>query len=501
MDQTAVTLCKENSLPADRAEHPQTGRDRRGGSRRARRHPRPMSTIQQILKDCRASMDKGLDAAKREFSSVRSGKASPNMLDTVRVEMYGQQMTLNQVASIAAPEPRIILVTPFDKGQVKAIEKAIRESDLGLEPSAQGGAIRVPLPQMNEQRRKELVKVVHKLAEDGKIAVRHARTHARDAPEEAERRERGRREARREGPPEGPRRLHREDRPDDQGQRGRDHGSLTRRLERRTSPMSELANRVVVSVVAAPLALWIVLAGGAPLAALLAIVSARRRVGVLSHRARRPARIRSADVGIALAGLVPLAIHAQLPRASSPCARRSSRCSCSCCSARRSGCAASTGSPLGSAATTLFGVVYTARDARLRLRHPLSRHRGRLRRGGREASRARRARDARPPGGVLLIFPLVITWASDIGAYFVGTHDRRAQAHPVGEPGKDGRRRGRRTGGEHARRRWLYARSVLVPAAQPRLHAVGRAAVRRDRQRRGAGGRPRSSRCSSATAG
>ena len=125
-------------------------------------------------------MDKGLDAAKREFSSVRSGKASPNMLDTVRVEMYGQQMSLNQVAGIAAPEPRTILVTPFDKTQAKAIEKAIRDSDLGLEPSSQGGVIRVPLPQMNEQRRKDLVKIVHKLAEDGKIAVRHARTHARD---------------------------------------------------------------------------------------------------------------------------------------------------------------------------------------------------------------------------------------------------------------------------------------------------------------------------------
>jgi ribosome recycling factor len=139
-----------------------------------------MSTIPQILKDCRAAMDKGLDAAKREFASVRSGKASPSMLDTVRVEMYGQQMMLNQVASIAAPEPRTILVTPFDKGQVKAVEKAIRESDLGLEPSTQGGVIRVPLPQMNEQRRKDLVKVVHKLSEDGKIAVRHARTSARD---------------------------------------------------------------------------------------------------------------------------------------------------------------------------------------------------------------------------------------------------------------------------------------------------------------------------------
>jgi ribosome recycling factor len=139
-----------------------------------------MSTIPQILKDCRTAMDKGLDAAKREFASVRSGKASPSMLDTVRVEMYGQQMMLNQVASIAAPEPRTILVTPFDKGQIKVVEKAIRESDLGLEPSTQGGVIRVPLPQMNEQRRKDLVKVVHKLAEDGKIAVRHARTSARD---------------------------------------------------------------------------------------------------------------------------------------------------------------------------------------------------------------------------------------------------------------------------------------------------------------------------------
>ena len=139
-----------------------------------------MTTIPQILKDCRAHMDKAIESSKREFNSIRSGKASPQMLDTVRVEMYGQQMALNQVASISAPEPRIIVVTPFDKGQIKVVEKAIRESDLGLEPSAQGGMIRVPLPAMNEQRRKELVKVVHKLAEEGRIAVRHARTVARD---------------------------------------------------------------------------------------------------------------------------------------------------------------------------------------------------------------------------------------------------------------------------------------------------------------------------------
>lgn len=139
-----------------------------------------MTTIPQITKDARAAMEKAIENSKREFSSIRSGKASPNMLDTVRVEVYGQQMQLNQVASVASPDPRMLLVTPFDKGQVKAIEKAIRESDMGLEPSTQGHTIRVPLPSMNEQRRKELVKVVNKLAEDGRIGVRHARTDGRD---------------------------------------------------------------------------------------------------------------------------------------------------------------------------------------------------------------------------------------------------------------------------------------------------------------------------------
>jgi ribosome recycling factor len=140
-----------------------------------------MSSIQQILKDARTAMDKDIAHVKHEFSSVRSGKASPTMLDTVRVEMYGQMMQLNQVATVNAPEPRVLIVTPFDKGQIKIVEKAIRESGLGLEPSAQGPIIRVPLPQMNEQRRKELVKIVHKYAEDGRVAVRHARTHGRES--------------------------------------------------------------------------------------------------------------------------------------------------------------------------------------------------------------------------------------------------------------------------------------------------------------------------------
>jgi ribosome recycling factor len=142
--------------------------------------PAVTSTIPQILKECRAAMDKSLEGARRELSSIRSGKATPAMLDTVRVDAYGQSMLLNQVASVSAPEPRLLIVTPWDKGQIKAIEKAIRESDLGLDPAVQGGIVRVPLPSLNEQRRKDLVKVVHKLAEEGRIAIRHARTEARD---------------------------------------------------------------------------------------------------------------------------------------------------------------------------------------------------------------------------------------------------------------------------------------------------------------------------------
>ncbi|HEU4989674.1 MAG: ribosome recycling factor [Gemmatimonadota bacterium] len=139
-----------------------------------------MSTIQDIQKECRGAMDKALDNTKREFAHVRSGKASPTMLDSVRVEMYGTPMAMNQVATVSSPEPRLLIVTPFDKGQSKAVEKAIREAGLGLEPSNQGTFIRVPLPAMNEERRRELVKIVHKLAEEGKVGIRHARTHARD---------------------------------------------------------------------------------------------------------------------------------------------------------------------------------------------------------------------------------------------------------------------------------------------------------------------------------
>jgi ribosome recycling factor len=139
-----------------------------------------MTTIPQITKDCRTAMERSFESSKRELASIRTGKATASLLDTVRVDAYGQQMPLNQVAGVSAPEPRLLTVTPWDKGLITAIEKALRESDLGLNPQTQSGVIRVPLPSLNEQRRKELVKVVHKLAEEARIAIRHARTAARD---------------------------------------------------------------------------------------------------------------------------------------------------------------------------------------------------------------------------------------------------------------------------------------------------------------------------------
>jgi ribosome recycling factor len=139
-----------------------------------------MSTIPQILKDARAAMEKAIDSSKRELASIRTGKATTSLLDTVRVDAYGQQMPLNQVGTVSVSEPRMLTVTVWDKGLVNAVEKAIRDSDLGLNPQSAGTTLRVPLPALNEERRKDLVKVVHKLAEEGRIAVRHGRTEARD---------------------------------------------------------------------------------------------------------------------------------------------------------------------------------------------------------------------------------------------------------------------------------------------------------------------------------
>jgi len=135
-------------------------------------------TLAEHAKHARQLMDKAVDAVKRELSTVRTGKATTALLDLVRVDAYGSEMPLTQVASVAAPEPRLLTIQPWDKGLVKAIEKAILASDLGLTPANDGTVIRVPLPPLNEERRRELVKVVHRFAEEGKVAVRHARTEA-----------------------------------------------------------------------------------------------------------------------------------------------------------------------------------------------------------------------------------------------------------------------------------------------------------------------------------
>jgi ribosome recycling factor len=137
-----------------------------------------MSTLPEIERDTKAQMAKAIDSAKHEFSTIRSGKATVSLLDGVKVEAYGQVMPLNQVASISAPEPRMLTVQPWDKSQIGAVEKAILSADLGLNPANDGTIIRVPLPPLTEERRRELVKVVHKFAEEARISIRHHRTQA-----------------------------------------------------------------------------------------------------------------------------------------------------------------------------------------------------------------------------------------------------------------------------------------------------------------------------------
>ena len=135
-----------------------------------------MNTIPELTKHARELMHKAVESTKREMHGIRSGKATPQLLDVVRVEAYGSSVPITQVALVSAPEPRMITVQPFDKSLAGTVEKAIRDAGLGLNPASQGTVIRVPLPMLSEERRKELVKVVHKLAEEGKIAIRHART-------------------------------------------------------------------------------------------------------------------------------------------------------------------------------------------------------------------------------------------------------------------------------------------------------------------------------------
>jgi ribosome recycling factor len=132
------------------------------------------------VEDARNRMEEALEALRREFGSVRTGKATPALLDTVRVDAYGSKMPINQVASVSTPEPTLLVVQPFDKSLIADIEKAIMSSDLGLNPANDGNVIRVPIPPLNEERRREYAKVLHKMAEEGRISIRHARRTVRD---------------------------------------------------------------------------------------------------------------------------------------------------------------------------------------------------------------------------------------------------------------------------------------------------------------------------------
>ena len=129
----------------------------------------------KLLVSADERMKKSLEAVRREFTGIRSGKASPALLDTVRVEAYGQPVPIQQIGTVTAPEPRLIVVQPWDKSLIKAITRAIQTSELGLNPTDDGTVVRVPIPALTEDRRRDLVKMIAKLAEDGRVHVRQVR--------------------------------------------------------------------------------------------------------------------------------------------------------------------------------------------------------------------------------------------------------------------------------------------------------------------------------------
>jgi ribosome recycling factor len=133
------------------------------------------NVIDELLEDARERMAKSVESAQHEFSTVRTGRASPGLLDRVTVDYYGAMTPLNQLSTISAPEARLLTVTPYDKSSIKAIEKAINESDVGLTPSNDGNLVRLVIPELTEERRKDLVKIVRNLAEEGRISIRNVR--------------------------------------------------------------------------------------------------------------------------------------------------------------------------------------------------------------------------------------------------------------------------------------------------------------------------------------
>jgi ribosome recycling factor len=137
-----------------------------------------MATVDELIQDATRRMDSSIEHTRTEFNTVRTGRASAALLDRITIEYYGQQTPLKQLATINVPEPRMLTIQPFDPSSIKAIEKAIQESDLGLTPSNDGKVIRLPIPQLTEERRKDLVKLVRQMAEEGRVAVRNVRRDA-----------------------------------------------------------------------------------------------------------------------------------------------------------------------------------------------------------------------------------------------------------------------------------------------------------------------------------
>jgi len=145
-----------------------------------------MSDVAGTLKDAETKMDKAVEVAKEDFASVRTGRANPSLFNKIMVDYYDTYTSLSQLASIQVPEARMAVISPFDKGAMAAIEKAIRESDLGVNPGNDGVVIRVAFPQLTEERRKEYIKVVKTKAEDAKISLRNIRRSAKEAIEKLE---------------------------------------------------------------------------------------------------------------------------------------------------------------------------------------------------------------------------------------------------------------------------------------------------------------------------
>jgi ribosome recycling factor len=131
--------------------------------------------IDDLIQDATRRMDRSVESTRSSFNTVRTGRASAALLDRIEIDYYGQRTPLKQLATVNVPEPRLLTIQPYDPSSIKAVEKAIQESDLGLTPSNDGKIVRLPIPQLTEERRKELVRVVRQIAEEGRVAVRNVR--------------------------------------------------------------------------------------------------------------------------------------------------------------------------------------------------------------------------------------------------------------------------------------------------------------------------------------